>query len=59
MQGHNVLEHFFQFYALLATSFSLTIWHAQQRGACRYARTVFCFFCSMAPSYPGGASRVT
>ena len=40
MQGRNVLENFFQFYALLATSFSLTIGHAQQRGARRYVRTL-------------------
>ena len=39
MQGRNVLENFFEFYALLATSFPLTIWHAQQRGARRYVRT--------------------
>ena len=39
MQGRNVLENFFEFYALLATSFSLTIGHAQQRGARRYVRT--------------------
>ena len=35
VQGRNVLENFFEFYALLATSFSLTIGHAQQRGAHR------------------------
>ena len=34
-----MLENFFEFYVLLATSFSLTIWHAQQRGARRYVRT--------------------
>ena len=39
VQGRNVLESFFQFYALLAKSFSLTIWHAQQRGARRYVCT--------------------
>ena len=39
MQGRNVLENFFEFYALLATSFSLTIWQAQQQGARRYVRT--------------------
>ena len=33
VQGRNMLENFFEFYALLATSFSLTIRHAQQRGA--------------------------
>ena len=38
MQGRNVLQNIFEFYALLATSFSLTIWHAQQRRAPRYAR---------------------
>ena len=38
MQGLNVLESFSEFYALLATSFSFTIWHAQQRGARRYVR---------------------
>ena len=41
MQGRNVLENVFEFYALLATSFSLTIGHAQQRGARRYVRTFF------------------
>ena len=40
MQGCNVLENIFEFYALLATSFSLTFWHAQQRGARRYVRTI-------------------
>ena len=39
MQGRNVSENAFEFYALLATSFSLTIGHAQQRGARRYVRT--------------------
>ena len=39
MQGRNVLEIFFEFYALLALSFSLTIRHAQQGGARRYALT--------------------
>ena len=39
MQGRNVLENFFEFYALLATLFSLTIGHAQQPGARRYVRT--------------------
>ena len=39
MQGRNVFEKCFEFYALLATSFSLTIGHAQQRGARRYVRT--------------------
>ena len=39
MQGRNVLENFFEVYALLATSFSLTVGHAQQRGAHRYVRT--------------------
>ena len=39
LQGRNVLESFFEFYALLATLFSLTIGHAQQRGARRYVRT--------------------
>ena len=33
VQGRNVLETFFEFYTLLATSFHLTIWHAQQREA--------------------------
>ena len=32
---------FFEFYALLATSFSLTLRHAQQRRARSYARTFF------------------
>ena len=36
MQGRKVLQNCFEFYALLATSFSLTIRHAQQRGASRY-----------------------
>ena len=40
VQGRNVLENTFEFYALLATSFSLTIGHAQQRGARRYVRTL-------------------
>ena len=40
MQGRNVLENFFEFYALLATSFSLTIWHAQRGGASTFI-TVF------------------
>ena len=39
MQGRNVLENLYEFYALLATSFSLTIGHAQQRGARRYVCT--------------------
>ena len=39
MQGRNVLENFFEFWSLLATSFSLTIGHAQQRGARRYVHT--------------------
>ena len=39
VQGRNVLENFFEFYGLLATSFSLTIWHAQQREARRYVCT--------------------
>ena len=39
MQGRNVLENCFEFYTMLATLFSLTIRHAQQRGAGRYART--------------------
>ena len=39
MQERNLLENVFKFYALLATLFSLTIWHAQQRGARRYVRT--------------------
>ena len=39
MQGRNVLENCFEFYTMLATSFSLTNRHAQQRGERRYART--------------------
>ena len=39
MQGRNVLESFFQFYALLATLFSLSIRQAQQQGARCYAHT--------------------
>ena len=35
-----MLQNVFEFYALLATSFSLTIRHAQQRGARRYACTL-------------------
>ena len=34
-----MLERFFEFYALLATSFPLTIRHAQQRGAHLYVGT--------------------
>ena len=41
VQGPNVLEGFFEFYALLATFFSLTIRHARQRGAHLYVRTFF------------------
>ena len=54
MQGRNVLENFLEFYALLATSFSLTIQHAPQRGACAYA----CTFIEAVPRtygpWPGG-----
>ena len=39
MQGRNVLESFFEFYALLSTSFSLTIRHTQQRGERLYVCT--------------------
>ena len=39
MQGRNVLENVFEFYALLATLLSLTIRHPQQRGARCYAFT--------------------
>ena len=39
MQGRNVLENFFMFYALLATFFSKTIRYTQQRGARRYGQT--------------------
>ena len=39
MQGRKVLENCFEFYALLAASSSLTILHAHQRGARRYAPT--------------------
>ena len=43
MQGRNVLENLFEFYALPAASFSLTIWHAQQQGA----RCYVCTFITM------------
>ena len=38
-RGVTCLIIFFLFYALLATSFLLTIWHAQQRGARLYVCT--------------------
>ena len=39
MQGRNMLKNVFEFSVLLATSFSLTIGHAQKRGARRYVHT--------------------
>ena len=51
MQGRNVLESFFEFYALLATSFSLTIWPAQQQGVRRYARTFITVLTALTITY--------